>query len=315
VANSSSGIVVERKRHSWLVNFFIRLVKEKPLGTVGGIITLLLLLTGIFANFLAPYGMNELTGEFLIPPSAGFWFGTDNLSRDLLSRVIYGARISVIVGLAATALATLVSTFIGILCGYIGGKFDLLVQRFVDAVMCMPWLIVLMVVMSLVGIGMLQIIIVLGIVWGIGGSRLTRSAVIGIKENVYVEAAVAIGCPTTKILTRHILPNIMAPIIIYFSTAVPGVILTEASLSFLGFGIPPPEPSWGGMLSGQGRSYMFLAPWMVIWPGLALSIVVYGINMFGDAVRDLLDPRMRGGIGRYGVRVKKEARVKSFKRG
>jgi len=315
VANSSSGIVVERKRHSWLVNFFIRLVKEKPLGTVGGIITLLLLLTGIFANFLAPYGMNELTGEFLIPPSAGFWFGTDNLSRDLLSRVIYGARISVIVGLAATALATLVSTFIGILCGYIGGKFDLLVQRFVDAVMCMPWLIVLMVVMSLVGIGMLQIIIVLGIVWGIGGSRLTRSAVIGIKENVYVEAAVAIGCPTTKILTRHILPNIMAPIIIYFSTAVPGVILTEASLSFLGFGIPPPEPSWGGMLSGQGRSYMFLAPWMVIWPGLALSIVVYGINMFGDAVRDLLDPRMRGGIGRYGVRVKKEATVKSFKRG
>ena len=315
MANSSSGIVVERKRHSWLVNFFIRLVKEKPLGTVGGIITLLLLLTGIFANFLAPYGMNELTGEFLIPPSAGFWFGTDNLSRDLLSRVIYGARISVIVGLAATALATLVSTFIGILCGYIGGKFDLLVQRFVDAVMCMPWLIVLMVVMSLVGIGMLQIIIVLGIVWGIGGSRLTRSAVIGIKENVYVEAAVAIGCPTTKILTRHILPNIMAPIIIYFSTAVPGVILTEASLSFLGFGIPPPEPSWGGMLSGQGRSYMFLAPWMVIWPGLALSIVVYGINMFGDAVRDLLDPRMRGGIGRYGVRVKKEVRVKSFKRG
>ncbi|MBA7623592.1 Glutathione transport system permease protein GsiD [subsurface metagenome] len=233
----------------------------------------------------------------------------------MLSRVIYGARISVIVGLAATALATLVSTFIGILCGYIGGKFDLLVQRFVDAVMCMPWLIVLMVVMSLVGIGMLQIIIVLGIVWGIGGSRLTRSAVIGIKENVYVEAAVAIGCPTTKILTRHILPNIMAPIIIYFSTAVPGVILTEASLSFLGFGIPPPEPSWGGMLSGQGRSYMFLAPWMVIWPGLALSIVVYGINMFGDAVRDLLDPRMRGGIGRYGVRVKKEATVKSFKRG
>ncbi|MBA7567165.1 Glutathione transport system permease protein GsiD [subsurface metagenome] len=310
MTDSSSGRVAEKKRHSYLVDLMLRLVREKPLGMVGGVITLVLLFTGIFANFLAPYGMNELTGEFLVPPSARFWFGTDNLGRDLLSRVIYGARISVIVGLAATTLSTIVSTVIGILCGYIGGKFDLVVQRFVDAIMCMPWLILLMIVMSLVGVGMLQIIIVLGIVWGIGGSRLARSAVIGIKENVYVEAAVAIGSPTTKILTRHILPNIMAPIIIYFTTTVPGVILTEASLSFLGFGIPPPEPSWGGMLSGTGRSYMFLAPWMVIWPGLALSTVVYGINMFGDAVRDLLDPRMRGGAGRYGVRAKKEAKKK-----
>jgi len=311
VADSSSGRVTETKRHSWLVDFFIRLVREKPLGTVGGVITLLLLFTGIFAELLAPYGMNELTGEFLAPPSVRFWLGTDNLSRDLLSRVIFGARISVIIGLAATTFSTIVSTVIGILCGYIGGKFDLVVQRFVDAVMCLPWLILLMVVMSLVGTGMLQIILVLGITWGIGGSRTARSIVISIKENVYVEAAVAIGCPTRRILTRHILPNIMAPIIIGFSTTVPGVILTEASLSFLGFGIPPPAPSWGGMLSGTGRKYMFLAPWMVIWPGLALATVVYGINMFGDAVRDLLDPRLRGGAGRYGARVKKEAAAKS----
>jgi len=319
VADSSSGIVAERKRHSWLVGFFIRLVREKPLGTVGGVITLLLLLAGIFADLawlglpnvgLAPYGMNELTLEFLAPPSARHWLGTDNLSRDILSRVIFGARISVIVGLAATALSTIVSTVIGMLCGYIGGKFDLIVQRFVDAVMCLPWLVLLMVVMSLVGTGMLQIILVLGITWGIGGSRTARSIVLSIKENVYVEAAKAIGCPPRRILTRHILPNIMAPIIIGFSTTVPGVILVEASLSFLGFGIPPPAPSWGGMLSGTGRTYMFLAPWMVIWPGLALATVVYGINMFGDAVRDLLDPRLRGGVGRYGVRVKKEATIK-----
>jgi len=125
-----------------------------------------------------------------------------------------------------------------------------------------------------------------------------------------VQAAVAIGCPTRRILTRHILPNIMAPIIIQFSTRVPGIILTEASLSFLGYGIPPPAPSWGGMLSGSGRTYMYRAPWMVIWPGLFLSIVVYGINMFGDAVRDILDPRLRGGAGRYGVKAKKEAGVK-----
>jgi len=306
VADSSSGRVAERKRHFWLVEFLVRLVKEKPLGTVGGIITLLLLLTGIFADFLAPYGMNEVhPAEALAPPSTRFWLGTDNLGRDMLSRVIFGARVSVIVGLAATTLSTLLSVVIGMLCGYIGGKFDLILQRFVDSIMCLPALVLLMVIISMIGPGMWSVIFVLGVRGGIIGSRIIRSAVIGIKENVYVEAARAIGCPTSRILTQHILPNIMAPTIIVFTTRVPGVILIEASLSFLGFGIPPPFPSWGGMLSGPGRTNMFLAPWMAIWPGLALSTVVYGINMFGDAVRDLLDPRLRGGGGRYGVRVKK----------
>ena len=311
MADSSSGRVAETKRHSALVVFMIRLVKEKPLGMVGGAITLLLLLAGIFADFLAPYSYWELhTADVLAAPSAQYWLGTDFMGRDLLSRIIFGARISVIIGLSASLLATLTATFIGILCGYIGGKFDLAVQRFVDAVMCLPQLVVLIFVISITGPGMWQIILVLGILWGIGGSRMVRSAVIGIKENVYVAAAVAIGCSHSRILTRHILPNIMAPIIVYFSTVVPGVILTEAALSFLGFGIPPPVPSWGGMLSGSGRAYMFQAPWMAFWPGLALASVVYGINMFGDAVRDLLDPRLRGGVGRYGVRAKKEAKVK-----
>jgi len=308
MADSLSGRV-ERKRHSMLVDFGIRLVKEKPLGTVGGIITLLLLLTGIFADFLAPYGMNEThLADTLAAPSAQFWLGTDNLGRDLLSRVVFGARISVIVGLAGAAIATIISVIIGLVSGYIGGKLDMVVQRFVDAVMCFPSLILLMFLISIIGPGMWQVIIVLGLSWGVGGSRLIRGATLSIKENVYVEAARAIGCPTTRILIRHILPNIMAPTIILFSTRVPGIILTEASLSFLGYGIPPPAPSWGGMLSGSGRSYMFMAPWMVIWPGLALSIVVYGVNMFGDAVRDLLDPRMRGGVGRYGVKAKKEVK-------
>ena len=309
MTDDSSGRVAETKKHYMLVDAGIRLVKEKPLGTVGGIITLLLLLTGIFADFLAPYGMNEThTANALAAPSATFWLGTDYLGRDMLSRVIFGARISVIIGLAASTIATIISVIIGMLSGYIGGKFDMLVQRFVDAVMCFPGLILLMVLISVIGPGMWQVIIVLGLSWGIGGSRLIRSATLSIKENVYVEAAEAVGCSTTRILTRHILPNIMAPTIILFSTRVPGIILTEASLSFLGYGIPPPAPSWGGMLSGSGRSYMFMAPWIVIWPGLALSIVVYGINMFGDAVRDLLDPRLRGGAGRYGVRAKKEAK-------
>jgi len=307
VADSSSGRVAETKRHSFLVGFLIRLVKEKPLGTVGGIITLLLLLTGIFADFLAPYGMNETwVGDFLAPPSAKFWLGIDNLGRDILSRVIFGARLSVIVGLAATTLATIISLIIGIVSGYLGGKLDLIAQRVVDTFMCIPMLILMMVIIAIIGPGVWQVIIVIGIVWGLVGSRIIRSAVIGVKENVYVQAAAAIGCSTPRILTRHILPNIMAPTIILFTTRVPNVILVEASLSFLGFGIPPPFPSWGSMLSGSGRAYMYQAPWMAIWPGLALATVVYGVNMFGDAVRDLLDPRLRGGVGRYGVRVKKE---------
>jgi len=312
VADSSSGRIAERKRHSFLAEFFIRLVKEKPLGTVGGVITLLLLLTGIFANFIAPYGMNESQVlDRLMAPSARYWLGTDNMGRDILSRVIFGARISVIVGLAASTIATILSLIIGMLCGYLGGKLDLTVQRVVDAWMCIPQLILMIIIICIIGPGMLQVIIVLGIQWGVIGSRIIRSAVISVRENVYVEAAKAIGCSTTKILIRHILPNIMAPTIILFTTRVPNVILVEASLSFLGFGIPPPMPSWGGMLSGAGRSYMYMAPWMVIWPGLALATVVYGINMFGDAVRDILDPRLRGGVGRYGVRVKKEAATES----
>ncbi len=306
MVDRSSERVAEGKRHSFLVGSAIRLVKEKPLGTAGLVVTLLLLFTGIFADFIAPYGMNEShIADRMVAPSARYWLGTDNLGRDMLTRIIFGARISMIVGFATATISTFISVTIGITSGYLGGKFDLVVQRFVDAVICFPSLVLMMIVISLVGVGMWPLIITLGMLFGIYGSRLVRGATISIKENVYVDAAAAIGCPTTRILTRHILPNIMAPIIILFTTAVPGIILMEASLSFLGFGVPAPTPSWGGMLSGSGRSYMFMAPWMAIWPGLALSIVVYGVNMFGDAVRDILDPRLRGGVGRYGVRVEK----------
>ena len=302
----SAERTTERKIHSRLVDLLIRLVKEKPMGTVGAIITLLMLLIGIFANFIAPYGMNAVAvGPYLAPPSSHFWLGTDNLGRDLLSRVIYGARISIIAGLAGAIISVALSTIIGILCGYIGRTFDLIVQRFVDAWICIPTLLLIMVIISIIGPGMWQVIIVMGLSLGISSSRIIRGATISIKKNVYLQAAEVIGCSPAIILTRHILPNIMATIIIIFSTLVPVVILSEASLSFLGFGIPPPYPSWGGMLSGSGRSYMFMAPWMVLWPGLAISIMVYGVNMFGDALRDLLDPRLRGG-GRYGIKVKKK---------
>jgi len=311
VIDSSSGRVAEIKKHSFLVDFLIRLGKEKPLGTVGLVITLLLLFTGIFADFLAPHGMNECwVGGYLTPPSARFWMGTDNIGRDVLSRVIFGARISVIVGLAGSILATTISTVIAIVSGYIGGKLDLIVQRGVDIWMCLPSLVVLIMLVLIMKASLWSVIIALGLSWGIRGSRIIRGAVIGIKENVYVEAAEAIGCSTTRIITRHILPNVMATVIVLFSIRVPAIILAEAALGFLGFGIPPPVPSWGSMLSGTGRAYMMQAPWLVVWPGLALAITVYSVNMFGDALRDILDPRLRGGVGRYGMRLKEEAKVK-----
>jgi peptide/nickel transport system permease protein len=293
----------EPRPRSQLADFFIRLVREKPVGTVGAVIVLLLLLTGIFADFLAPYGYNEIhIVDRLMAPSAKYILGTDNLGRDLLSRIIYGARISMYVGLGASAINALVAAAIGSPCGYFGGTFDILVQRLVDAALSFPMLIMVITIMSLIGSGTVQVIIVLGIWGAILWIRVMRSAVIAIKENIYLEAARAIGCSTRQIIFRHILPNVMPVVIIIFSISMGGNILGEASLSFLGFGIPPPVPSWGGMLSGVGRTYMYEAPWLALWSGLALSIAVYGINMWGDAVRDLLDPRLRGGIGRYGGR-------------
>ncbi len=308
-ADSSSERVAERKRHSWLVGFLIRLVKEKPLGTVGAVITLLLLFTAVFAGFLAPYGINQtrLT-DFLAPPSAAHLLGGDFLGRDLFSRIVYGARTSVIIGLVGSSLSMVISLAVGGLSGYFGGKYDLVVQRFVDTWLCFPIIIVLILAMSFLGPSLWNVIIVLSITFGIGGSRIIRAAVMSVKENVYVEAAKAVGCSTTRILTRHIMPNIMAPTIVLFTTRMPAVILSEATMSFLGFGVPPPTPTWGGMIGHEGRPYMMLSPGIVIYPGIALAILVYGVNMFGDAVRDILDPRLRGGAGRYGVKAKKEAK-------
>ncbi len=279
-----------------------RLVKEKPFGAVGGVITLVLLVTGLFADVLAPYGMNDTDKlNFLVPPSAQYWLGTDHLGRDMLSRIIFGARVSVVVGLTSSAITVAIAVIIGVLSGYIGGPFDLMTQRVVDAVMALPGLVLLLVIISMIGPGMWSVIVTLGVLGGISSSRIIRSAVIGIKENAYVAAAHAIGCTRGTMFVRHLLPNIMAPIIILFTLQIPGVILSEASLSFLGFGIPPPEPSWGAMLGGKARPYMMSAPWMVLWPGVALAVVVFGTNIFGDALRDLLDPRLRGGAGRYGI--------------
>ena len=290
--------VSEPKRRSRLADFFTRLVREKPLGTISGIIILILIFVAIFANVLAPYPYDEVNIlDRMQGPSAQYLLGTDQVGRDLLSRLIVGARISLTVGLAATALNVLIAVLVGGISGFLGGKLDLVVQRFVDAWMAFPGLLLLLTIMSIAGSGLLQIIVVLGTAGGIGTSRVVRGAVIAIKENDYFLAARAIGSPGTATLIRHVLPNIMAPVIIIFTINIGGVIISEASLSFLGFGLPIEVPSWGGMLSREGREYMEMAPRLALWPGFCLTTVVYCFNMFGDALRDLLDPRLRGAGG------------------
>ena len=313
MADIAQEITEQKKRRSAFAVFIKRLLKEKKLGTVGAIITLALLFVGIFADVLAPYGMNEThIDDYLEAPGAKYLLGADNIGRDILSRVIYGARISVIIGLAASSIATVLSLIIGMVSGYVGGKFDLLFQRLVDTMMSIPQIILMMILISVIGPGIWQVTVVLGFMWGVIGSRIIRSAVISVKEKMYVAAAESIGCTRSKIIMRHILPNIMAPTIVLFTTRVPNVIRVEASLSFLGFGIPPPAPSWGGMLGTVGRDYMLQAPWIVFWPGLALALVVYGVNIFGDAIRDLVDPRLKGGVGRFDTSGKKKKKLEEL---
>ena len=284
-----------------LLDSVVRMAKKKPAGLVFGGVLIFMLFTGIFADSMAPYGMNDLhLDNRLETPSAQFRLGTDQLGRDVLSRLLYGARISVIVSLSATTICVVIAALIGVPSGFLGGKFDVVVQRVVDALMAFPGLLLLITVMSLVGTGALQIILILGFYYGIQNCRVIRSAVIGIKGNDYMAAAKSIGSPTYRTIARHVIPNIMAPTIIIFTTTIGAVIMAEAWLSFLGYGLPPDVASWGGMLSWDGRKYMELAPALAIWPGLCLTGVVYCANMFGDTLRDLLDPRLMGSAGRYG---------------
>jgi peptide/nickel transport system permease protein len=273
-----------------------RLVKEKPLGACGAVIVLALLLCAILAPLIAthPYDQANVRHR-LKPPGTQFYLGTDNLGRDIFSRIVYGARISVTVGFCAVGIGIVLATTVGITSGYFGGKFDVLVQRLVDAWMAFPFLMALLIIMAVLGQGLLNVILALGILSAANSSRIIRSATLSAKENQYIEAARAVGASHRRIILLYILPNVMAPIIIIATVGLGFAILAESALSFLGLGVPPPYPSWGEMLSGSGRSYMHKAPWMATWPGVAISLAVFGFNMLGDALRDLLDPRLRGG--------------------
>jgi peptide/nickel transport system permease protein len=273
--------------------------RRKPLGALGGFIVLGLLIMAIFAPWIAPYQYDEtIPGARMKAPGAQFWMGTDNLGRDVYSRVVYGAAVSVTVGFGAVLLANVLATAIGITSGYFGGAYDICVQRVVDAWQSFPFLVVILSLMAVLGPGLLNLILALGVLGAAAASRVIRGTTISVMQNTYVEAARALGAGHLRIMLRYILPNVAATVIILATIGLGGAILAESALSFLGFGVPPPYPSWGAMLSGSGRSFMYRAPWMAIWPGAAISLAVFGFNMLGDALRDVLDPRLRGGGGR-----------------
>jgi peptide/nickel transport system permease protein len=278
----------------WLLAL-ARFARQKPLGAIGGVIVIAMLVMAVFAERIAPYDYDDtIRGARMKPPSAAHWLGTDNLSRDMWSRVVYGARVSMTVGFATVAIALVAATAIGVSSAYFGGVWDLVVQRVVDAWLSFPYLVIILSVMAVLGPGRLNLIISVALIATATNSRVIRGATLTVMQSQFVEAARAMGCGHTRIIVRHLLPNVMATVIILATIALGAVILAESALSFLGFGVPPPYPSWGAMLSGSGRTYMLRAPWMAVWPGVAISLAVFGFNMLGDALRDVLDPRLRG---------------------
>lgn len=283
------AVQLSRGQALWVV------MKRKPLGMASGALLLVLVFTAIFANVLAPYDPLFAQPEIrLAPPSWAHPFGTDDIGRDVLSRVIYGSRISLWVGLLAVGIGTFVGTIIGLVSGYWEGRLDLVLQRVVDALMTIPGLILALAIVSVLTPNTTNAMLAIAVVIIPGNARIVRGAVLAAKQNRFVEAAQAIGCRDYRIIATHILPNVTAPILIIASIWFGNAILIEAALSFLGVGTQPPTPSWGLMLSSTGRAFMEQAPWLAIFPGLAISLAVFGFNLFGDTLRDAWDPKLRG---------------------
>ena len=296
VAGEGSGGSAEVKQpRTGAADLLVRLIKTKPLGFFGLIVITILLITATFAELIAPHGYNEVDVlSALQAPSWQHLMGTDNLGRDLFSRVVFGARISVFVSLGAVAVALIGGYIIGMTSAYYGGWLDHLLQRFVDGWIALPGIIVLLALSQLLPRGIVTIILVIGISFAIRNSRIVRGQVLSIKERDYIKAARALGMSDARIMLSHIMPNTFVPMLIVATGETASAILLETSLSFLGLGIPPPFPSWGGMIGGETRFYLALAPWLLIFPGLALTAVVFSWMVLGDAMRDLLDPRRHG---------------------
>ena len=272
-----------------------RLCHRYPLGAIGSFIVFLVVFAAVFADFVAPYDPTTTSAKMsLSPPGSDMLFGGDMMGRDVLSRIIHGARISLAVGIGSTILGGVIGTIIGLMCGYWMGLFDLLIQRIIDMMQALPLLVMALVMAASLGPSLENTIIAISIPLVPQVARVIRSNVLSLRELPFVEAARAVGMSDLRIVFRHILPNTLAPLIVLATAQLGSAILTEASLSFLGLGVPEPYPSWGRMLSESAAEYVRVAPWLVIFPGIAISAAVFGANLMGDAVRDFLDPRNQG---------------------
>ena len=272
-----------------------RFVRKKPLGAAGGILIAVMVLTAVFAEVLATHDpIATDAAHTLEAPSAEHWLGSDHLGRDIYSRIVHGARVSLIVGLASTLLGSVLGGIIGLLSGYIGGKTDLVAQRVLDILQGLPLLVLALVMSASLGPSIQNVVIAISIPIIPRAARVIRSSVLTIREMQYIEAAGAVGVSHLRIAFRHILPNTMGPFIVLCTAQLGSAILVEATLSFLGLGVPEPYPSWGRMLSVSAAEYAQKAPHLVLFPGIAISLAVFGSNLLGDALRDTLDPRLRG---------------------
>lgn len=274
---------------------FIQLARKKPLGFTGLVILMIAGFAALFAPLITPYGYEDTDFDArFVGMSSDHWFGTDNLGRDLYTRVLYGARVSFGISFAAVIIAKGLATFIGVYSGYYGGWFDRILQRFIDIWIALPTLVILLTLVAILGPSVQTLIIVIGLTYAPNSSRLIRSLVMSVREEPYVLAAHSLGATNFRIMLHHVLPNI-AHLVIFSATVTLGaIILIAASLGFLGYGVPPPHPDLGAMLSGDGLTHMRRSPLIALWPGLVITLVVFAFNVFGDAVRDVLDPRLRG---------------------
>jgi len=272
-----------------------RFCRKKPLGAAGGLLMVLMVVTAVLATVLATHDpIRTDANRTLARPAGDHWLGTDHLGRDIYSRIVHGAQVSLIVGLASTLLGSVLGGIIGLLSGYLGGKTDLITQRVMDILQGMPLLVLALVMSAALGPSIPNVIVAISVPIIPRAARVIRSSVLSIREMQYIEAARGLGVGHLRIAFRHILPNTMGPFIVLGTAQLGSAILVEATLSFLGLGVPEPSPSWGRMLAVSASEYAQKAPHLVLFPGFAISLAVFGANLLGDALRDTLDPRLRG---------------------
>ena len=272
----------------------LQVIRRQPLGAAGLGVVILMIIMAIFANYLSPYDPEANSLEHMLAePSWVFPMGTDQFGRDILTRIIYGARTALYVGFAAATIGACLGLVLGVASAYFGGHLDLIMQRIMDVFMAFPLIIIALAVVATLGPGTTNVIIAITIPFVPQCARVVRSSALAIREIPYVDAARSLGFSHARIILRHMTPNVMAPFLIMFTSFLGQAILLEASLSYLGMGVQEPTPAWGLMLQGGAEEYAESAPWVAIWPGVAISLAVFGFNLFGDALRDVLDPKLR----------------------